>query len=184
MEAKKTTSSVHEVGAEDPPFGSRYVISAASVEAITESIVIRFLTDKDDVWAHNAWDHVPPPEDQAEIIAASLARQKGAPVPDDEKVKYNEKPAKHWCDFSFGRSSFKPTMPLGTTFTKTMQPISSVIANGAIIYCCTDRIIMKHACRLHNEFKELVSATQPEVSSLLSPSDDLDMMIMTIRLDR
>jgi len=114
METKKITSSVHEVGAEDPPFGSR------------------FLTDEDDVWAHNAWDHVPPPEDQAEIIAASLARQKGAPVPDDEKVKYNEKPAKYWDNF---------------------------YKNNAANF-------FRNRKWLHNEFKELVSATQPEAGPI------------------
>ncbi|KAF8621802.1 hypothetical protein AX15_007478 [Amanita polypyramis BW_CC] len=77
----KTTSSVHDVNTENPPFGSR------------------FLTNEDDVWTQNAWDHVPPPQDQAETIAASLARQKTTPVPEEEKVKYNEKPAKYWDNF-------------------------------------------------------------------------------------
>lgn len=56
----------------------------------------RFLTDEADVWSQNAWDHVPPPDDQDEIIAAALGKQRSAPVPEDEKTKYNEKPAKHW----------------------------------------------------------------------------------------
>ncbi|KAI0058943.1 methyltransferase [Artomyces pyxidatus] len=79
--APKTTSSVHELHKDKPPFGSR------------------FLTEDADVWSQNAWDHVPPPEDQDEIIAASLAKQRLAPVPDDDKHKYNEKPAKHWDNF-------------------------------------------------------------------------------------
>ncbi|KII86066.1 hypothetical protein PLICRDRAFT_165735 [Plicaturopsis crispa FD-325 SS-3] len=78
---RKQTSSVHEINAEKPPFGSR------------------FLTDEDAVWSQNAWDHVPPPDDQADTIAASLERQRIAPVPEDEKAKYNEKPAKHWDNF-------------------------------------------------------------------------------------
>jgi hypothetical protein len=56
----------------------------------------RFLTPDQDVWSQNAWDHVPPPDDQDEIIAAAIAKQKIAPVPEDEKRAYNEKPAKHW----------------------------------------------------------------------------------------
>ncbi|KAF7790205.1 hypothetical protein EIP86_001157 [Pleurotus ostreatoroseus] len=47
----------------------------------------------------NAWDHVPPPNDQDEIITAALAKQKTAPVPEDEKTKYNDKPAKNWDNF-------------------------------------------------------------------------------------
>ncbi|KAF8141437.1 S-adenosyl-L-methionine-dependent methyltransferase [Boletus edulis] len=77
----KPTSSVHDIYAEKPPFGSR------------------FLTEDADVWTQNAWDHVPPPDDQAEHIASSLQRQRLAPVPDGDKVKYNSKPAKYWDTF-------------------------------------------------------------------------------------
>ncbi|KAM5534498.1 hypothetical protein V8D89_011830 [Ganoderma adspersum] len=77
----KTASSVHDVTAEKPPFGSR------------------FLTDEADVWSQNAWDHVPPPDDQEGVISAAIARQKRAPVPESDKAKYNEKPAKHWDNF-------------------------------------------------------------------------------------
>ncbi|KAI0322784.1 S-adenosyl-L-methionine-dependent methyltransferase, partial [Amylostereum chailletii] len=58
-----------------------------------------FLTKDADVWSQNAWDHVPPPDDQADTIAASLARQRAVPVPDTDKPKYNDKPARHWDNF-------------------------------------------------------------------------------------
>ncbi|KAG1747881.1 uncharacterized protein EDB91DRAFT_1198384 [Suillus paluster] len=77
----KLSSSVHDINAEKPPFGSG------------------FLTQDSDVWAQNAWDHVPPPEDQTETITASLARQRLVPVPDNDKKTYNEKPAKFWDNF-------------------------------------------------------------------------------------
>ncbi|EPT01123.1 hypothetical protein FOMPIDRAFT_1036443 [Fomitopsis schrenkii] len=77
----RVASSVHDVNAQKPPFGAR------------------FLTSDADVWSQNAWDHVPPPDDQDEIISSSLARQKLSPVPEDEKPKYNDKPAKHWDNF-------------------------------------------------------------------------------------
>ncbi|KAI8996472.1 methyltransferase [Trametes punicea] len=77
----KMASSVHDVSADKPPFGSR------------------FLTDEADVWSQNAWDHVPPPTDQDQVISAALNRQKSAPVPEEEKQKYNEKPARHWDNF-------------------------------------------------------------------------------------
>lgn len=57
-----------------------------------------FLTNEADVWSQNAWDHVPPPTDQDEVISAALNRQRSAPVPEEEKQRYNEKPAKHWSD--------------------------------------------------------------------------------------
>ncbi|KNZ75193.1 hypothetical protein J132_04679 [Termitomyces sp. J132] len=81
MSVLKSTSSVHDVGADKPPFGSR------------------FLTDESQVWTQNAWDHVPLPDDQTETINASLAKQRTAPVPDDDKPRYNEKPARHWDNF-------------------------------------------------------------------------------------
>ncbi|PAV20032.1 methyltransferase [Pyrrhoderma noxium] len=76
-----TTSSVHDSLADKPPFGSR------------------FLTKDADVWSKNAWDHVPPPDDQQERITASLLRQQSKPVPEEDKAKYNEKPSKHWDNF-------------------------------------------------------------------------------------
>jgi len=87
---------------------------------------------EDDVWTHNAWDHVPPPEDQVDTIATSLARQKADPVPNDEKTKYNEKPAKYWDNF---------------------------YKNNAANF-------FRNRKWLHNEFKELVSATQQEAGPI------------------
>lgn len=72
------------------------VFGPKSIPLTHIAVCIRFLTDEDAVWSQNAWDHVPPPDDQADTIAASLERQRIAPVPEDEKAKYNEKPAKHW----------------------------------------------------------------------------------------
>ncbi|KIK59365.1 hypothetical protein GYMLUDRAFT_262118 [Collybiopsis luxurians FD-317 M1] len=77
----KTTSSVHDVNSKDPPFGSR------------------FLLDPTLTFTQNAWDHVPPPADQGSTIAASLARQRAAPVSDEERIKLNSKPAKYWDNF-------------------------------------------------------------------------------------
>ncbi|CAL1714483.1 unnamed protein product [Somion occarium] len=77
----RTTSRIQDITEEKPPFGSR------------------FLTEDADVWSQNAWDHVPPPEDQGEVIANALAKQHIAPVPEEERQKYNEKPARHWDNF-------------------------------------------------------------------------------------
>ncbi|KAI0256007.1 methyltransferase [Lactifluus subvellereus] len=81
---RKCASSVQDIITSKPPFGSRKV---------------PFLTEDADVWSQNAWDHVAPPLDQDATILASLARQRAAPVPDDDKHKYNFKPAKHWDNF-------------------------------------------------------------------------------------
>ncbi len=60
------------------------------------SDLLRLLTDDQDVWSQNSWDHVPPPDDQREKIAQSLAKQRSNPVPSEDKTQYNERPAKHW----------------------------------------------------------------------------------------
>ncbi|KZT25367.1 methyltransferase [Neolentinus lepideus HHB14362 ss-1] len=101
----KVTSSVHDVKSEKPPWGSR------------------FLIDEADVFSHNAWDHVPPPEDQTEKIAASLARQHSAPVPDEDKYKYNDRPARHWDNFYKSNESnfFKNRKWLHTEFPELVE---------------------------------------------------------------
>ncbi|KAF7357055.1 Methyltransferase-like protein [Mycena venus] len=110
----KQTSSVHDIASEKPPFGSR------------------FLTDEANVWTQNAWDHVPPPDDQDEIIAASLLKQRSAPVPEDDKQKYNERPARHWDNFY---------RMMASNFFRDRK-------------------------WLHNEFRELMSATEPEAGPI------------------
>ncbi|KAF9059525.1 S-adenosyl-L-methionine-dependent methyltransferase [Rhodocollybia butyracea] len=77
----KTTSSVHDVNSPDPPFGSR------------------FLLDPSLTFTQNAWDHVPPPDDQEAIIAESLERQKSAMVSEDERKKLNSRPSRYWDEF-------------------------------------------------------------------------------------
>ncbi|KAJ6485644.1 methyltransferase [Mycena sanguinolenta] len=111
---QKSTSSVHDIASEKPPFGSR------------------FLTDDAAVWTQNAWDHVPPPDDQDEIIAASLLKQRSAPVPEDDKHKYNERPARHWDNFY---------RMMSTNFFRDRK-------------------------WLHNEFRELMSATEAEAGPM------------------
>ncbi|ETW78806.1 hypothetical protein HETIRDRAFT_478113 [Heterobasidion irregulare TC 32-1] len=98
----KSASSVRDPAARAPPFGSR------SVPPVSLSLSLcrrhppparRLLTDDADVWSQNAWDHVPPPDDQDHLVAASLARQRAAPVPDHDQQKYNATPARHWDNF-------------------------------------------------------------------------------------
>ena len=92
----KRASSVQDIRSHKPPFGSRKVPTALILSSLILTPFPRFLTENADVWSQNAWDHVPPPVDQDATITASLARQRAAPVPDDDKDKYNAKPAKHW----------------------------------------------------------------------------------------
>ena len=54
------------------------------------------MTDDQEVWNHNAWDRVPPPDDQDEIVAAAIAVQRSLPVSEEEKAKVNAKPSRNW----------------------------------------------------------------------------------------
>jgi len=137
----KRTSSVQDIHTQNPPFGSRKV-PAVSVKIITPSQIIlpinqpRFLTENDDVWSQNAWDHVPPPADQDATIAASLARQRATPVPDDDKPKYNTRPAKQWSvPISLISTTLLQSLfyDIGTTFTKRTPRTFSRTASGAFL---------------------------------------------------
>ena len=48
------------------------------------------------MWNHNAWDRVPPPDDQDEIVAAAITVQRSLPVSEEEKAKVNAKPSRNW----------------------------------------------------------------------------------------
>lgn len=99
----------------------------------------RFLTNEADVWTQNAWDHVPPPGDQAESIAISLAKQRSAPVPDEDKQKYNATPARHWYGkLNHARDGAHPVS--GTISTRQMPVISSRTENGICSCCVYDSV--------------------------------------------
>lgn len=59
----------------------------------------RYLTNEDDVWNHNAWDHVEWGDEQREEAQRQLEAQSQTPVPDFDKNLYNSNPAKYWNQF-------------------------------------------------------------------------------------
>lgn len=59
----------------------------------------RYLTDENDVFAHNAWDHVEWGEEQIQQAEELISKQTEAPVKDFEKKLYNSNPAKYWDIF-------------------------------------------------------------------------------------
>ncbi|KAJ7065217.1 methyltransferase [Mycena amicta] len=136
--ALKQTSSVHDIAEHKPPFGSR------------------FLTDQTEVWSQNAWDHVPPPDDQDEIIAAALQRQRSNPVPDKET--YNDRPARHWDNFYRMNSSnfFKDRKWLHNEFPELIR--STEPSAGPVT-------IVEVGCGVGNSIFPLLSAnSNPQLS--------------------
>lgn len=59
----------------------------------------RYLTSEDDVWNHNAWDHVEWGEEQRVEAEEKLAKQREMPVKPFDKSLFMGNPAKYWDQF-------------------------------------------------------------------------------------
>ena len=59
----------------------------------------RYLTETDDVFAYNAWDHVVPDEAHHEYCEAQYAAQRAAPVSEFDRNRINANPEKWWDTF-------------------------------------------------------------------------------------
>lgn len=80
-EVKTETIKGDERPKEHVPFGSRY------------------LTQDDDVYSHNAWDHVVPPPEWKVQAKETLQVQRSGKVSDQMKWAYNSKPSLYWNRF-------------------------------------------------------------------------------------
>lgn len=80
---EKATSSVVPVDADtsDHTFGSRT------------------LDADDDVWQHNAWDHVVPPQEHLDRVAQVLAEQSATRISEEDAKTYHEHAADYWDKF-------------------------------------------------------------------------------------
>lgn len=59
----------------------------------------RYLTSEDDVWNHNAWDHVEWGEEQRLEAEEKLKKQKDDPVKPFDKQLFMNNPARYWDQF-------------------------------------------------------------------------------------
>jgi tRNAThr (cytosine32-N3)-methyltransferase len=59
----------------------------------------RFLEEGDDIFEHNAWDHVEVDEDYKAYAELQYAKQRDSPVSDFDKNRYNSNPARYWDRF-------------------------------------------------------------------------------------
>jgi tRNAThr (cytosine32-N3)-methyltransferase len=67
----------------------------------------RYLEEGDDIFAHNAWDHVETDEAYKAFIEEQAEFQRNAPVSDFDKRRFNESPEKFWNKFySNNRANF------------------------------------------------------------------------------
>ncbi|KAK5045290.1 hypothetical protein LTR84_009396 [Exophiala bonariae] len=56
----------------------------------------RHLSESDDVFSFNAWDHVVPDESHYEYCESQYASQRATPVSDFDRNRFNEQPEKWW----------------------------------------------------------------------------------------
>lgn len=56
----------------------------------------RYLTESDDIFEYNAWDHVTPDDEHYEYCESQYAKQRAAPVSDYDKSRFNSQPEKWW----------------------------------------------------------------------------------------
>lgn len=56
----------------------------------------RYLTESDDVFEYNAWDHVQPDPSHFEFCESQYAAQRAAPVSDFDRERFNKNPEKWW----------------------------------------------------------------------------------------
>ncbi|WWD21670.1 hypothetical protein CI109_106156 [Kwoniella shandongensis] len=59
----------------------------------------RLLKDEDDVFNHNAWDHVTLPEDFKEKAEEIMELHRSSPVSENLREEYNGRPAHYWNKF-------------------------------------------------------------------------------------
>ncbi|EXJ59341.1 uncharacterized protein A1O5_12222 [Cladophialophora psammophila CBS 110553] len=65
----------------------------------------RFLSEDDDVFTYNAWDHVVPDTAHHEYCETQYAAQRASPVSDFDRARFNEHPEKWWDLFYKQKSS-------------------------------------------------------------------------------
>lgn len=56
----------------------------------------RYLTESDDVFEYNAWDHVIPDDSHYEYCESQYAAQRAAPVSEFDRDRFNNNPEKWW----------------------------------------------------------------------------------------
>lgn len=59
----------------------------------------RYLEEGDDIFSHNAWDHVETDETYRNFIEEQAALQRASPVPESDRIRFTNNPEKWWDKF-------------------------------------------------------------------------------------
>ncbi|KAH8588415.1 S-adenosyl-L-methionine-dependent methyltransferase [Bisporella sp. PMI_857] len=99
----------------------------------------RFLSEYDNVFEFNAWDHVETDDTYKEYAELQYAKQREAPVSDFDKHRFNSDPVKWWnnfyknntANFFKDRKWLQQEFPILTQITSASAPPTTVLEVGA-----------------------------------------------------
>ncbi|OCT54452.1 putative methyltransferase-like protein [Cladophialophora carrionii] len=95
----------------------------------------RYLSEQDDVFQYNAWDHVVPDAAHHEFCEAQYAAQREAPVSDFDRARFNDNPEKWWDLFYKQKTStfFKDRKWLAQEFPVLKEVTNPEAGNKVIL---------------------------------------------------
>ncbi|KAK2810724.1 hypothetical protein FQN50_002767 [Emmonsiellopsis sp. PD_5] len=136
----------------------------------------RFLEQGDNVFEFNAWDHVETDADYREYAELQYARQREAPVSEDNRIKYNANPAKFWntfykhntSNFFKNRKWLQQEFPILAEVTqedagpKTILEVGAGAGNSAfpILASNKNELLKLHACDYSKKAVEVMRASE------------------------
>ncbi|KAI9796023.1 MAG: hypothetical protein M1833_006531 [Piccolia ochrophora] len=99
----------------------------------------RYLSQEDDVFEFNAWDHVETDDDYKKHVENQIARQREAPVSDFDKGRFNGDPVKWWnlfyknntSKFFKDRKWLQQEFPILTELSHAASPPATIVEIGA-----------------------------------------------------
>jgi len=99
----------------------------------------RLLSEEDNVFEFNAWDHVETDDTYKEYAELQYAKQRESPVSDFDKTRFNSDPAKWWnnfyknntANFFKDRKWLQQEFPVLSTITSATSPPATLLEVGA-----------------------------------------------------
>jgi len=132
----------------------------------------RFLSQEDNVFEFNAWDHVETDDAYKEYAELQYAKQREAPVSDFDKSRFNSDPAKWWnnfyknntANFFKDRKWLQQEFPVLSQITKpeagpiTLLEVGAGAGNTAfpILACNHNPNLKIHACDFSKKAVEVI----------------------------
>ncbi|PQE31983.1 actin binding protein [Rutstroemia sp. NJR-2017a WRK4] len=136
----------------------------------------RFLSEEDNVFEFNAWDHVETDDTYKEYAELQYAKQREAPVSDFDKNRFNSDPAKWWnnfyknntANFFKDRKWLQQEFPILSQVTKPTYGPVTILEVGAgagntafpILHHNQNPDLKIHACDFSKKAVEVIRANE------------------------